>query len=206
MSKMLVLLKLGVPAPSKVTWSRFVSPKKAVIEALFWRKSWFWLTSTKCWPPLNIHRWKAMDLSFLMVFLKKYFLDLLKRQIFCDALAQIFSLILRPCHMQFWMKKSWITGLYVFAFRSWPSSSDPWIHGQAFCKGRIPLLQAPIFVTDQLFWNHTEVPHSIVGTILSIHFCDSWYFWKFWISVHKKMECQKFSGFVGSPYPELFWI
>ena len=36
-----------------------------------------------------------------MVFLKKYFLDPLKRQIFRDALAQIFSLILRPCYM--WM-------------------------------------------------------------------------------------------------------
>ena len=50
-------------------------------------------------PPLNIHRWKAMDLSFLMVFLKKYFMDPAKRQIFRDASGQIFSLILRPCHI-----------------------------------------------------------------------------------------------------------
>ena len=35
-----------------------------------------------------------------MVFLKKYFMDLVKRQTFCDAFAQIFSLILRPCHIQ----------------------------------------------------------------------------------------------------------
>ena len=99
MSKMLVVLKLGVPAPSKVTWSRFVSPQKAVFEAVFWRKSSFWLTLTKCWPPLNIHHWKALLESFHMVFLKNYFMDPLKRQIFRDARAQIFSLILRPCHI-----------------------------------------------------------------------------------------------------------
>ena len=38
-----------------------------------------------------------MDLSFLMVFLKKYFMDPMKRQIFRDTSGQIFSLILRPC-------------------------------------------------------------------------------------------------------------
>ena len=32
-----------------------------------------------------------------MVFFKNYFMDPLKRQIFRDAFAQIFSLILRPC-------------------------------------------------------------------------------------------------------------
>ena len=40
-----------------------------------------------------------MDLSFLMVFLKKYFMDPAKRQIFRYASGQIFSLILRYCHM-----------------------------------------------------------------------------------------------------------
>ena len=38
-----------------------------------------------------------MDLSFLMVFLKKYFVNPAKRQNFCDASGQIFSFILRPC-------------------------------------------------------------------------------------------------------------
>ena len=66
--KMLVVLKLGVPALSEVSWSRFVSKKNAVLKALFWRKSSFWLTSTKCWPPLNIHHWKALLESFHMVF------------------------------------------------------------------------------------------------------------------------------------------
>ena len=51
----------------------------------------FWLYSV-------IHRWKALDLSFLMVFLKKYFVNPAKRQNFDDASGQIFSLILRPCH------------------------------------------------------------------------------------------------------------
>ena len=35
-----------------------------------------------------------------MVFFKNYFMDPLKRQIFRDAFAQIFSLILRPCHIR----------------------------------------------------------------------------------------------------------
>ena len=83
----------------KVSWSDFVSLKKAVFEAVFWTKSSFWLTSTKGRPPLNIHRWKAMDLSFLMVFLKKYFCHPVKRQNFDDASGQIFSSILRPCHI-----------------------------------------------------------------------------------------------------------
>lgn len=52
----------------------------------------FWLDSV-------IHRWKALDLSFLMVFLKKYFVNPAKCQNFVDASGQIFSLILRPCHM-----------------------------------------------------------------------------------------------------------
>ena len=53
----------------------------------------------QCWPPLNIHHWKALLESFHMVFFKNYFMDPLKRQIFRDAFAQIFSLILRPCHI-----------------------------------------------------------------------------------------------------------
>ena len=40
--------------------------------------STFWLYSV-------IHRWKAIDLSFLMVFLKKYFVHPAKRQNFDDA-------------------------------------------------------------------------------------------------------------------------
>ena len=40
-----------------------------------------------------------MDLSFLMVFLKKYFVNTAKRQNFDDASGQIFSSILRPCLM-----------------------------------------------------------------------------------------------------------
>ena len=40
-------LKLRELCPSKVRWSRFVSLKNAVFSALFWRKSFFWPTSTK---------------------------------------------------------------------------------------------------------------------------------------------------------------
>ena len=90
MWKMSVLLKLGVPAPSKVSWSSFVSARKAVFQAVFWRKSSFWLTSTKCWPPLNIHHWKALVKSFHMVFFKNYFMDPAMRQNFGDAHGQIF--------------------------------------------------------------------------------------------------------------------
>ena len=41
-----------------------------------------------------IHHWKAL--------LKKYFIYPAKRQIFRDASGQIFSLILRPCHMLYY--------------------------------------------------------------------------------------------------------
>jgi len=45
-------LKLRELCPSKVRWSRFVSLKIAVFSALFWRKSFFWPTSTKATPPM----------------------------------------------------------------------------------------------------------------------------------------------------------
>ena len=45
-------LKLRELCPSKVRWSRFVSLKNAVFSALFWRKSFFWPTSTKATPPM----------------------------------------------------------------------------------------------------------------------------------------------------------
>ena len=73
MWKMPRLSKLGVPAPSKVSLSGIVILKISVFEAVFWRKSLFWLTLTKWRPPLNIHGWKAMDLSFPIVFLKIFF-------------------------------------------------------------------------------------------------------------------------------------
>ena len=66
--KMSVVLKLGVPALPEVSWSRTMTAKMSVFRPLFWRKSLFWLTSTKCWPPLNIHHWKAPLESFHMVF------------------------------------------------------------------------------------------------------------------------------------------
>ena len=45
-------LKLRELCPSKVRWSRFVSLKIAVFSALFWRKSYFWPTSTKATHPM----------------------------------------------------------------------------------------------------------------------------------------------------------
>ena len=45
-------LKLRELCPSKVRWSRFVSLKNAVFSALFWRKSFFWPTSTKATTPM----------------------------------------------------------------------------------------------------------------------------------------------------------
>ena len=49
-----------------------------------------------------------------MVFLKKYFMDPAKRQIFRDASGQIFSLILRPCHMQKWKQYNAQTNVEMF--------------------------------------------------------------------------------------------
>ena len=88
--KMSVVLKLGVPALPEVSWSRTMTAKMSVFRPLFWRKSLFWLTSTKCWPPLNIHHWKALVKSFHMVFFKNYFMDPAMRQNFGDAHGQIF--------------------------------------------------------------------------------------------------------------------
>ena len=51
-------------------------------------------------PPSVIHRWKAMDLRFLMVFLKKYFFDPAKRQNFGKHLDRsvTITLNLKSCH------------------------------------------------------------------------------------------------------------
>ena len=49
-----------------------------------------------------------MDLSFLMVFLKKYLFDPVKRQNFRDASGQIFCLVLRPCRTySVWANSEW---------------------------------------------------------------------------------------------------
>ena len=88
--KLAIRLKLWVLAHSEVSWSRTMTAKMSVFRPLFWRKSLFWLTSTKCWPPLNIHHWKALLESFHMVFFKNYFMDPAMRQNFGDAHGQIF--------------------------------------------------------------------------------------------------------------------
>ena len=49
------------------------------------------------YPPNDIHGWKAMDKSFLMVFLKKNYIDPTGRQNFGDAPGQIPKLILTLC-------------------------------------------------------------------------------------------------------------
>ena len=90
--KMLVVLKLGVPALPEVSWSRTMTAKMSVFRPLFWRKSLFWLTSTKCWPPLNIHHWKALLESFHMVFFKNYFMNPAMRQNFANAFAETHNL------------------------------------------------------------------------------------------------------------------
>ena len=82
-------IQIRVPPPGKKScfWGSFLQKTASHGQTVH-----FWLDSV-------IHRWKALDLSFLMVFLKKYFVNPAKRQNFVDASGQIFSLILRPCHM-----------------------------------------------------------------------------------------------------------
>ena len=53
------------------------------------------------YPPNDIHGWKAMDKSFLMVFLKKNYIDPTGRQNFGDAPGQIPKLILTLCLSDF---------------------------------------------------------------------------------------------------------
>ena len=78
-------LKLRELCPSKVRWSRFVSLKNAVFSALFWRKSFFWPTSTKATPPHDRHIRKAVHLSFLHVPQHKSFFEPAGRQNFANA-------------------------------------------------------------------------------------------------------------------------
>ena len=74
-----------------VRTSTFVCHKKTVFEAgFFFKKVFIWLTSAKWRPPRNRHSWKAMDLSFLMVFLKTIFSPA-KRQNFCNALGIVWT-------------------------------------------------------------------------------------------------------------------
>ena len=103
--KMSVVLKLGVPALPEVSWSRTMTAKMSVFRPLFWRKSLFWLTSTKCWPPLNIHHWKALLESFHMVFFKNYFMDPAMRQNFAYAFAETHNLNLEVRHSCYCMAR-----------------------------------------------------------------------------------------------------
>ena len=88
-SKVALFLKFWAPARSKVNWSRFVSLKKPVFQAFFWRKSSFSAISTKGRPPLHIHRWKAMDLSFLTMWTKALTFEPAARQNFVNALGMV---------------------------------------------------------------------------------------------------------------------
>jgi len=88
MLEIAIPLKFWVPAHSKVSWSRTMTAKISVFRPLFWRKSLFWPISTKWTPPSVIHGWKAMDLLFLMVKRKKYFLNPISRQNFANAFAE----------------------------------------------------------------------------------------------------------------------
>ena len=91
-------LKFWVPAHSKVSWSRTMTAKMSVFRPLFWRKSLFWPIPTQWTPPSVIHGWKAMDLLFLMVKRKKYFLNPISRQNFANAFAETPNLNLEVCH------------------------------------------------------------------------------------------------------------
>ena len=78
------LIQIRVP-PKSCFWGSFLQKMASHGQTVH-----FWLYSV-------IHRWKALDLSFLMYFWKKDFFDPTKWQIFRDASGQFFSLLLRPC-------------------------------------------------------------------------------------------------------------
>ena len=98
LSKMSIPLKLGVPACSEVILSRFGASQKAVFQPVFWRKSSFWLISTKWRPPLHLHRWKAMDLSFLTVLPNPRFNHPTSRQNFVNASGMVCAHKLTVCN------------------------------------------------------------------------------------------------------------
>ena len=93
------LIFFGLPTPSEVSLSRIVSPKKAVFRAFFFRKSCFWPISSQWRPPSVIHGWKAVGLLFLMVERKNIFFSSCRACDFLWRSGQIFSFILRSCHI-----------------------------------------------------------------------------------------------------------
>ena len=78
---------------------RFCVPQKSCFWGSFLQKIASHGQTVHFWLYSVIHNWKALLKSFHIVFSKKYFIDPAQRQIFWDASRQIFSLILRPCHM-----------------------------------------------------------------------------------------------------------
>ena len=63
-SKLASPLKQWVPGHPEVRWSRFVSSKKPCFRHNFWTETLISPIFTTSTPPLAIHGWKAMDLSF----------------------------------------------------------------------------------------------------------------------------------------------
>ena len=93
--------KIGGPSPLQSHLIQIRVAPKSYFSGSFLQKMASHGQTVHFWLYSVIHRWKAMDLSFFMVFLKKYFVNPAKRQNFRDASGQIFSLILRPCHMYY---------------------------------------------------------------------------------------------------------
>ena len=85
MLKLARLLKFGVPPCCEVSLSGFRAPLNSCFKSIFLDKIASHGQTVHFWLYSVIHRWKALDKSFLMVFFKKYFVDPAKRQNFGDA-------------------------------------------------------------------------------------------------------------------------
>ena len=84
------LFKIGVPAPSEVSWSWTASTKMSVLgHFLDFRKNVF---RPRLRPLRVIHPWKAVDVQLLMQKTKNIFLNSLQFQIFGDAHGQTFHM------------------------------------------------------------------------------------------------------------------
>ena len=96
MSKLIKFQVLRSQSPPK-SGDQEKCPPKLLFSGIKFGRNHLFDPFQKYLPPHDIHGWKAMDLSFLMVFSKKKNIDPTDRQNFGDAPGQIPKLILTLC-------------------------------------------------------------------------------------------------------------
>ena len=109
-SKLASPRKQWVPGHPEVRWSRFVSLKKPCFRHNFWTETLISPIFTTSTPPLAIHGWKAMDLSFNLAPSYRDLKDPTTRQNFEDTVEQKRVIDLKACHMS---QLVWLRGKHT---------------------------------------------------------------------------------------------